>query len=196
MEEGGQLEAQLTRAGNKWYYKNLPVVNGQQISIGQGWTAIVHTRRNRDEVEVSLNGELQYKCLISGAQRVWLFNEGAAEVAKVDGAHISLAHRALAALAERPSGPGVRVKVTLLPHGKTLRGTTFRTRMGANNHFTDGSLERLSYDGPRITMRCVAASYLVKALRHEGNRDIFAVEITAQGNYHGESLERCLRHLT
>lgn len=189
------METQLTRVGRRWYIGNLPVTNGQTTTIGEGWTLIVRIQGSRNTVEVFLGDELQYRCNISRAEEVWLFDNGVAELTRHDAPYKALVQQALAALAQRRAGPGVLVKVTWLPRGKTVGGLTFRTRMGANNYFSDGTLQRLSMAHARITMRCVGGSYLVQTHRHEDSLAIFAVDVTVQTGCHVESLERCLRQL-
>lgn len=187
------MEALITRVGKRWYTGDLAVRNGQPVDAGNGWTFTIRVRGERHVAEVFFNDELQYSCIISRAERLWLFSNGAAEVIVEDAAHKRLAQLALSALAARGK-KNAWVKVGILPRGKTINGNTFRTRMGANNYFSDGQFQRLSQVHVRISMRCIGGSYLVQTHRHD-NLVIFAVEITAQTNYHEESLERCLRNL-
>lgn len=191
------METRLTRKGDgwqRWYIGDTPMKNGQPTIIGDGWTAIASSQGSRNMVTVLRGDELQYECNISRTEAVWLFDNGAATLAKENPAHMALARVAVDALAQRRAGPGILVSVSILPPNKTVNGMSFRTKMSSNNYFTDGTITRLGGAQGRVTKRCVGGSYLVYALRHV-DLTIFAVEITAQANYNTERLAHCLRHL-
>lgn len=189
------MERRLSRVGDglqRWYIGKALLVNEQPLDLGDGWTVVVYTEGSRNEVEVSLNGRQQYWCNISRANDVWLFEKGAATLTKEDPEHKALAELALDALADRQAGT-ILVGVTILAPDETISGKTYRTRMGSLNHFTDGYVRRVSGPHGRIKMECVGGTFLVAVMRHV-DRNIFAVEITAESNYDRDRLKQCLMH--
>ena len=191
------MEALLQRMGNVWYLRDQPLPMGPETSLTEDWSLVLQRpRKSMTVAEVHYRDTLAYSCIITNAENVWLLPKGVAELAQHNAAHRKLARQVVEALAARPAG-AVFAKVTCLQRGQRIDGTTFRTRPGANNNFSDGTFRRLSKGGSlraRVSVQCVGCSYLVRVNRHEDLR-IFGVDVTVQPDYHAESLERCLRHL-